>query len=928
MDGPARAPEAVGGAGEEEAIVEEARYRLAEAVAAELRASAPLGERLRTSKDDPEFLVAFHANSRLHWIGAWRERFETLFSGRPPPPPMTSPRPGCARVVLHVDMDCFFAAVAAAGRPALARVPLAVSWSSGRESGGEISSANYLARAQGVRAGMWCKEARTLCPRLVVVPYEFDRFVTAGAALYRALFAISPHVAPVSCDEAYVDVTNFVRPSPLPSALYSGAPAANDGSALIKPEALAAALRGNILRATGGCAASVGIGPNRLLARLATARAKPDGCVSLLGCEPAALFAPLGIRELPGVGRERASKLESIGVHCCAELAAAAAAGPDGALARLLGARTARQLGALARGDDDRPWPSTGGGGEEGGDEGGGRKSFGAQASWGVRFRDEAGVAEFVRQLSATIAAKAVARGARGRHVSVRVWEAKPEELQRYGAKGSVGHGDCYMRSKAVTLRESMGDAASLGARALELVRALAIPPASVRGLGVALAGLAFAKPGAGGATPECASAGLRGWALPMARAEPELAHGAPTSTRSPGGAGGSGVHPAGPLARLWAAPLAKSPSGAKRRLEALREEGAACASEDDDDDAAAPAAEEEPPPPPAVPKFGGGGGGWNDSRDYRQGKRARQAAELNQIGASGRTDGVEHPGGGGGGGGGGGAARFLEGVVLWVDGHTNPPAHELMRLCCAHGGTFVPAGNFGKAGQPLTHVITQTVRAGAVEQTVKRMAIATGGRGVSRREIVTPEWLVQSVRAGRKLDTRAFAVTGTFDPRQGTLFAEAPRTAMPSRGAEVLATRLEDAAEAAGGARAGGRADVAARAEPDLLEPDSAEGVCSPVPDNGHEWDELELGGFSQLADSALPPLEQLDAAVFAQLPPELQTRVRQGYARRGDAWPGEREREIERREHSHKNGQSERGEGSAQTANAWPGGKEGGRE
>lgn len=903
----------------------EARFARAQAAAAELvRASAPLAQKIRTSKEDKNFLASFHANSRLHFIGAWRERFDELFGGRPPPPPLPTPARGCSRVVFHCDLDCFFASVAVVGRPALEGVPLAVSWASGRGGGGgEISSANYLARAQGVRAGMWCPEARALCPRLVVVPYEFERYVSVGQQLYSALFELTPHVAPVSCDEAYCDVTELVGGGREPSAL-------------------AEALRERILRATG-CRISVGIAANRSLARLATARAKPDGWRSLLGVDGAELLGPLAVRELPGIGFDIAAKLDALGIRTCAQLAAAARPEASGALVRALGAKRAAHFGALARGADPRPWPVAGGVGAGAG-AGGGRKSFGAQASWGVRFDSEEGMLAFVEQLCDAVSAKAAARGAAGKHVSVKVWEAKPPEQQRYGEKHSIGHGDCVMRSKAVTLKQALSGAKELRACAVQLVRALAVPPADVRGLGVQLGALAFgARPEPAASAAGAAGSGEpRRGAVSMGRsarvpdpsaATPERA-GAPRAAldervaggkgevhavasdlaacrlpstppsqppsqppsrggsqpRASPGSGGSRKRP-GPLDRLWARqqqaqgspPHLSSPPAAggerraaKRRLDVASPAALVLV-------AVSPGAgaqqgevaraggqlvagvqpqptwpsEEEEGARLIVPKFGGGGGGWSDSRDYFRQKRARQREELNQqdAGAS-----AEHAQG----------ERFLEGVVLWVDGHTDPPVDELRAMLVRHGGTFVPAGNFGKACQPLTHIVSSAVRMGGP----MRMALAHGRQG-SRKEIVTPAWLVDSVAARRKLDPLPYAVEGLLDPMQPTLSA-----LLAQRGGRPQHSQLPGGEQA--GARApdgdGGGEGAAARG-PGQSARDERQGGGG-----GEEESDVDGDDWAGcLSQAALPPIEQLDAAMYAQLHPRWQRLVRDGYAQRG---------------------------------------------
>ena len=114
-------------------------------VAEVARAAEPLLDmKQRTTRDDPDgFMDTFFRASRLHYIGTWKHRYEAFLEDLPAPPPFPETKRGDARVVMHVDMDCFFAAVATLGRPELAGLPVAVSWSSGAKGAGELSSCNY-----------------------------------------------------------------------------------------------------------------------------------------------------------------------------------------------------------------------------------------------------------------------------------------------------------------------------------------------------------------------------------------------------------------------------------------------------------------------------------------------------------------------------------------------------------------------------------------------------------------------------------------------------------------------------------------------------------------------------------------------------------------------------------------------------------------
>ena len=459
-----------------------------------------------TSKDDPAFVQRFFAASRLHFIGSWRRRHAALLAGVPPAPPLGPPpacSAGCAspcpghRVILLVDMDAFFASVAVRDNAKLRGKPVAVCWGGGEHA--EVSSCSYEARNVGVKKGMWLQEARRRCPNLVLATYAFDAYQAAGETLFHTLRALSPHTDAVSCDEVYVDATHLFPASP------------PDEQAMAS---LARRVRNDVAQATGGLPCSVGVGPNRLLAKLAATRAKPpaDGVHVLLARDAAvALGADVPARELPGVGRQTA---EALATHFHARTCADVRAVTEARLAARLGPKTARNLFLACRGCD--PHPGDGGGGE-GSAEAALGKSVGAQASWGVRMDTEDQVREFIDKLSAEVAGRLVLRSDAGgggsdgasppvlhrrvaHTVSLRVWRAvanAPDSLR----KGMLGHGVCDIVQRSATTAEAMASADAVSVQAKRLWAGMRIPPTEVRGVGVHLSRLATrdsAQPQAG----------------------------------------------------------------------------------------------------------------------------------------------------------------------------------------------------------------------------------------------------------------------------------------------------------------------------------------------------------------------------------------------------------------------------------------------
>ena len=218
----------------------------------------------------------------------------------------------------------------------------------------------------------------------------------------------------ISCDECFADVT--------------GLP--------VDAERLGE-LRASILRETGGCTASVGIGPNRLLARLATARAKPDGLLRLRAADAAELLRDEPVRTLPDCGHDREEKLGAIGIATCGDLVAADAS----RLRKAVGPKVAEKLLAYARGGDPRPWEPR----PE-------RKSVGAQASWGVRFESDDGAEKFCRDLARQVAER-MRQGAavKGRSLTLKLWRAM-RDAPAGMSKGHLGHGLCDILNRSVAL--------------------------------------------------------------------------------------------------------------------------------------------------------------------------------------------------------------------------------------------------------------------------------------------------------------------------------------------------------------------------------------------------------------------------------------------------------------------------------------------
>ncbi|MEB5973716.1 DNA polymerase IV [Pantoea dispersa] len=202
------------------------------------------------------------------------------------------------RKIIHVDMDCFFAAVEMRDDPSLRDIPIAIGGS--RVQRGVISTANYPARKYGVRSAMPTATALRLCPHLKLLPGRFDAYKEASQQI-RAIFTrYTPLIEPLSLDEAYLDVTDSDH---------------CQGSATL----MAQAIRADILRETG-LTASAGIAPIKFLAKIASDMNKPDGQYVITPQVMPDFLLTLPLSKIPGVGKVATKKLEEMGLRTCADV--------------------------------------------------------------------------------------------------------------------------------------------------------------------------------------------------------------------------------------------------------------------------------------------------------------------------------------------------------------------------------------------------------------------------------------------------------------------------------------------------------------------------------------------------------------------------------------------------------------------------------
>ena len=228
------------------------------------------------------------------------------------------------RKIIHLDMDCFYAAIELRERPELVGRPIAVGGGSPR---GVVTTCNYEARAFGVRSAMPGFKARELCPHLIFLPVRFDLYRASSAKIRKILLSYTPLVEPLSLDEAFLDVSALDR--------YAWD--------------IAKELRARILEETG-LTASAGIAPNKMLAKIASEWRKPNGQFAILPDSVDEFMRTLPVRKLWGIGPKSADRFASLGIQTCADLQSYSL---TEMVARF--GRWGRELYHLCRGQDDRP---------------------------------------------------------------------------------------------------------------------------------------------------------------------------------------------------------------------------------------------------------------------------------------------------------------------------------------------------------------------------------------------------------------------------------------------------------------------------------------------------------------------------------------------------------------------------------------------
>jgi DNA polymerase-4 len=334
------------------------------------------------------------------------------------------------RRIAHVDMDAFYVSVELQRRPELRGRPVVVAGSSPRAV---VTTASYEARRFGVFSATPAERARRLCPDAVFIAPDFDHYRERSREVIAVLRAHVERVEVVGLDEAYLDLTGFER-----------------------PRAAARRVKAAVVERTGlGC--SIGIGPSKLVAKVASDAEKPDGFLELTaqGARQRFASAPPGL--VPGIGPKTAARLEREGITTLGDLARA----PEELLGDRFGSRLGPYLRRLARFEDDRELETAHT-----------AKSESRETTFDLDLHGVEALAGPLRRLTEELCRTLAEHDRRGRTIGIKV---------RYD--------DFSIVTRARSLAAPVNDPETVWEVALDLLRRLE-PPRPVRLIGVRVAGL------------------------------------------------------------------------------------------------------------------------------------------------------------------------------------------------------------------------------------------------------------------------------------------------------------------------------------------------------------------------------------------------------------------------------------------------------
>jgi DNA polymerase-4 len=336
--------------------------------------------------------------------------------------------------ILHVDMDAFYASVEVIKDPSLKGKPVVVGGVGNR---GVVTSASYEARAFGVRSAMPAVRARRLCPHAVFLPNDFTSYLAYSKKIREVFLSITPRVEPLSLDEAFLDVSGAIR-------LFG------------PPVEIAREVKRRIAQL--GLPCTVGVAPNKFLAKLASGLGKPDGLLVVPADRVIEFLHPLPVDALWGVGEATGEVLRKLGLKTVADVAALSRRTLERAIGDAMGAHLHR----LAHGDDDRrvhPFEAA--------------KSVGSEETFSLDLDATEDILREILRLADRTSSRMRAKGLCGRTVTLKVRFANFKTITR-----------------SRTSDEPMDTATELYAIAKDLYQRLDPDRPRIRLLGVSVSGL------------------------------------------------------------------------------------------------------------------------------------------------------------------------------------------------------------------------------------------------------------------------------------------------------------------------------------------------------------------------------------------------------------------------------------------------------
>ncbi|KAI8904350.1 hypothetical protein EDD86DRAFT_249720 [Gorgonomyces haynaldii] len=398
----------------------------------------------------PQFIEKYFESSRLHFLSTWKQELNQFVSQEHL---KRNKRRTNAQhpLIMHVDLDCFFASVVLRDKPELQDKPVVVAHSQQEdmsldkmlESTSEIACANYPARQLGIKNGSFLGRARELCPTLIVMPYDYEAFDRCSKIFYSILLDEADFVQSVSCDEAYIDVSHACKEDPV---------------------AWAHQLRQKIYDSIK-CTCSVGIGSSMLVSRVATKKAKPNNAFHIQDAEIPVYFQDLELKELPGVGYHILDKLKEHKLETCGQILNFQLQ----TLQNIVGQKTGSKIFDYCRGKDDRVIENKP------------RQNVGAEINWGIRFENMLQINTFMERFAEHIFNRMVQHEFTGRHLTVK---AKKRDYEGEAYK-FMGCGKCTDYSKSIVLPSHLKSKQQLYKESWNLLQTFAILPQDLRGIGI-----------------------------------------------------------------------------------------------------------------------------------------------------------------------------------------------------------------------------------------------------------------------------------------------------------------------------------------------------------------------------------------------------------------------------------------------------------